>query len=56
MKLAARICGALSVLFLAVCIIACAARSEKKKTGVRVKTEKTKTAEKTAEEKTEKKR
>ncbi|MCH8923003.1 MAG: hypothetical protein IIA67_07635 [Planctomycetes bacterium] len=29
MKLAARICGVLSVLFLGVCIVACAARSER---------------------------
>jgi len=32
MKLVARICGVLSVLFLGVCILACAARSEKSST------------------------
>ena len=48
MKLAARICGVLSVLFLGVCIAACASRAEKQKTGFKVKTDKTKTAEKTA--------
>ena len=44
MKLVARICGVLSVLFLGVCIVACASRSES-----RVKTDKTraKTAVKT---------
>ena len=49
MKLIARICGVLSVLFLGVCIVACASKAEKKKTktDVRVKTEKTKTAAKT---------
>ena len=45
MKIAARICGILSVLFLGVCILACAARSEKR-TRFEGKAEKTKAAEK----------
>ena len=51
MKLVARICGILSVLFLGVCIVACASRSEKAtppapKDKTRAKTEAKKTAEK----------
>ena len=46
MKIAARICGVLSVLFLGVCIAACAARSEKRATKDKEKVGKAKAAEK----------